>query len=73
MRHTGISCHFAQHGHEGETARWAGNSPDEMHRSYKELVSKADAAKFWNFYPDGIRVEEVDFGKSDGKSQAETA
>ena len=73
MRHTAISCHFAQHGHEGDTARWAGNSPDEMHRSYKELVSKADAERFWNAYPDGNRVEKVDFGKSAGKSAAKSA
>jgi integrase len=73
MRHTAISCHFAQHGHEGDTARWAGNSPDEMHKSYKQLVSKADAAIFWNIYPEKNKVVSPAFCKSSCKSAAESA
>src|SRR5205823_4433814 len=41
MRHTAISNHFAHHKHEGETASWAGNSPNVIHRHYKALVKEA--------------------------------
>jgi integrase/recombinase XerD len=73
LRHTGVSHHLAFHGHEGETARWAGNSPSVIHRHYKEIVKKVDTAKFWNIFPDGTRVEKVNFGKAEVDSGAETA
>ena len=35
MRHTALSNNFAHNKHEGETASWAGNSPNIIHRHYK--------------------------------------
>ena len=52
LRHTAISFHFAQWKHEGETASWAGNSPDIVHRHYRALVQASDAASFWKLQPD---------------------
>jgi hypothetical protein len=57
LRHTAISMHFAQHQHEGRTAAWAGNSPDMIHRHYKGLVSKADAAQFWAISPSASKAK----------------
>jgi integrase len=51
MRHTAISYHFALYEHEGKTAKWAGNSPDIVHRKYKGLVKPADVPKFWSIAP----------------------
>jgi integrase len=47
LRHTAISMHLAKHQHEGQTAAWAGNSPDIIQRHYKGLVKSKDAAEFW--------------------------
>lgn len=47
MRHTAISMHLAAHQHEGQTATWAGNSPDIIQKHYKGLVRPAEAAAFW--------------------------
>ncbi len=52
LRHTGISNHYAKHQHEGETAAWAGNSPDVIHRHYKGLVSQKDVKAFWSIRPE---------------------
>jgi hypothetical protein len=54
MRHTAISNHFAFHKHEGETASWAGNSPNVIHRHYKALVKEADAKEFWEITPNNV-------------------
>jgi integrase len=51
LRHTAISNHFAWCQHEGQTASWAGNSPDMIHRHYKGLVDSADAKEFWSIVP----------------------
>lgn len=51
LRHTAISYHFAMFKHEGQTAQWAGNSPDMIHRHYKGLVEPAEAAEFWDIRP----------------------
>lgn len=51
LRHTGISMHLAAHQHEGQTANWAGNSPDIIQRHYKGLVRPADAKDFWTITP----------------------
>lgn len=51
MRHTAISYHFALFEHEGKTAKWAGNSPDIVHRKYKGLVKPSDVHKFWSITP----------------------
>jgi len=56
LRHTGISNHFALHEHEGKTALWAGNSPDMIHRHYKGLVSKREAAEFFGITPDSGKI-----------------
>jgi integrase/recombinase XerD len=48
MRHTAISHKLVQCQHEGETAIWAGNSPNVVQKFYKGLVAKkSDAAAFW--------------------------
>jgi len=47
LRHSGISYHLAQHQHEGQTATWAGNSPDIIMRHYRGLVRPAEAEAFW--------------------------
>jgi hypothetical protein len=54
MRHTAISNHFPHNKHEGETASWAGNSPNVIHRHYKPLVKEADAKEFWEITPDNV-------------------
>jgi integrase len=54
MRHTAISNHFAFHKHEGETASWAGNSPNIIHRHYKALVKEADAKEYWEISPTSV-------------------
>ena len=51
LRHTAVSYHYALHEHEGKTAKWAGNSPDIVHRKYKGLVKIADVPKFWSIAP----------------------
>jgi integrase len=51
LRHTAISNHYAWTKHEGETATWAGNSPDMIHRHYKGLVEPEEAKEFWNIRP----------------------
>lgn len=59
LRHTGISNHLAEHENEGKTASWAGNSPTEIHRSYKGLVTKAQAAEFWNIHPPSEKAGKI--------------
>jgi site-specific recombinase XerD len=55
MRHTAISNHFAHHKHEGETASWAGNSPNVIHRHYKALVKETEAKEFWEITPQNVK------------------
>jgi integrase len=57
LRHTAISNHFAYFKHEGQTAAWAGNAPDMIHRHYKGLVDEADAKEYWGINPDSKIVE----------------
>ena len=52
MRHTAISNHLAMFKHEGQTAVWAGNSPDVIQQHYKGLVKSKDAEEFWGIRPD---------------------
>jgi len=40
--------------HERETANWAGNSPNVIHRHYKALVKEADAKEFWEITSDNV-------------------
>ena len=51
LRHTAISHHLAHGQHEGETATWAGNSPNMIHRHYKGLVKAKEAEAFWSIKP----------------------
>jgi len=55
LRHTGISCHYRDHGDEGLTAAWAGNSPDMIHTHYRALVSAKDAKAFFGIMPKAKR------------------
>ena len=59
IRHTAISNHFAHHKHEGETASWAGNSPNVIQRHYKALVKEAEAREFWEIKPQNVEGEIV--------------
>jgi integrase len=59
LRHTAISNHFSYFKHEGQTASWAGNSPDMIHRHYKGLVDEADAKEFWSIRPDGDKIVQM--------------
>lgn len=52
LRHTAISMHLTAHKHEGETAAWAGNSPNVIHRHYKGLVKDGEAKEFWGITPE---------------------
>ncbi len=42
---------LAKHQHEGQTASWAGNSPDIIQKHYKGLVKPKDAIEFWQLTP----------------------
>ncbi len=55
MRHTAIRNHFAHHKHEDETASWAGNSPNVIHRHYKALLKAVDAKEFWTITPATVK------------------
>jgi integrase len=54
LRHTALSNHYAKHKDERDTAGWAGNKPDTLHRYYKGLVTEAEAGQFWELRPDNI-------------------
>jgi integrase len=52
-RHTFISMHVERYENAHKTAKEANNSAGEIEESYRHLVSKADAAKFWQIMPPG--------------------
>ena len=54
LRHTALSYHLGHHKHEGETAAWAGNSPNTLQKSYKGLVTPEDCAAYWSLTPDNL-------------------
>jgi integrase len=57
LRHTAITYHFAKSNHEGETAVWAGNSPDIIHKHYKGRIKgdrKKAVAEFWSLKPSNV-------------------
>jgi integrase len=68
LRHTGISCHLAHFEHEGQTAAWAGNSPNIVQRHYKGLVPRQDATAFWEIRPSDFSGNVVSpaFGQAAG-------
>lgn len=57
VRHTGITYHLAYVQHEGQTATWAGNSPNIVHTNYKGLVRAKEAAVFWDLRPDNLSAK----------------
>jgi len=74
LRHTAVSYHFALYEHEGKTAKWAGNSPDIVHRKYKGLVKTADVPRFWSIAPEVPGdVLQLNMGKDHGDSNANPA
>jgi hypothetical protein len=52
---------FALYKHEGESAIWAGNSPNVIHRHYKALVKEAEAKKFWGITPATVKSKIANF------------
>ncbi len=61
LRHSAVSYHLARCQHEGETAAWAGNSPNVIQAHYRALVKPAEAAKFWTIAPETLKGEIVQF------------
>jgi integrase len=51
LRHAFCTYHFALNQNENATAAQAGNSPAMIHAHYKELVTKAEAEKWFNVFP----------------------
>lgn len=47
LRHTGVSMLMAEWEDEGKVAATLGNSPTILHAHYRELVSRAEAKRFW--------------------------
>ena len=52
MRHTALSARLAEGRSEGEVATWAGNSPEELHKRYKGLMTRKQAETFWSIRPE---------------------
>jgi integrase len=50
-RHTFISMHVAHSGDMGKTATEAATSVEKIKSNYLDLVSKADATRYWNIFP----------------------
>ncbi len=57
LRHTAISYHLALHQNEGETALWAGSSPDIIQRHYRGLVKRKEAELFWSIKPSCLKQD----------------
>ena len=51
IRHTSLSYRLALVKHEGEAARWAGNSPQVLFTHYAGIVREADAKAYWQLTP----------------------
>ncbi len=51
MRHTSLSYRLALVKHEGEVARWAGNSPQILFTHYAGIVREPDAKAYWQLTP----------------------
>jgi len=51
LRHTSLSYRLALVKHEGEVARWAGNSPQILFTHYAGIIREADARVYWQLTP----------------------
>ena len=51
MRHTFVSAHYVLHG-EAATVAQAGHSAQELHASYRDLLSRDEAAAIFGIQPD---------------------
>jgi hypothetical protein len=51
LRHTCASMLMATWEDEGKVAASLGNSPTILHAHYRELVSRAEAKRFWGIMP----------------------
>ena len=52
LRHAFISAHFAAYSDEGLTAAQAGNSPDVIHRHYKQLMTRKEGEAWFAVAPE---------------------
>lgn len=57
LRHTALSYKYALTKSDTETAAWAGNSADVLHRHYRGLVTPEEAATYWNLRPDNLEIK----------------
>jgi integrase len=64
LRHTALSHHFAKHKNEGNTAYWAGNSPETIHRFYRGLFTEAEATVFWGLQPRDVDAKAAPLPKA---------
>ncbi len=65
MRHTFVSAHYVLHG-EALTVAQAGHSAQELHASYRDLMSKAEAEAIFAILPDPT----ADYAETAGKRLA---
>jgi integrase len=52
LRHSFISAHFAAHSDENLTAAQAGNSPEMVHKHYKELLTRKEGEAWFAVAPE---------------------
>lgn len=55
LRHTALSYHFAKTVNDQQTAQWAGNSPEVLHRHYRGLVTQKDSDQYWSLMPEAFQ------------------
>lgn len=60
LRHTCASMHLAHFANETSTALQMGHSVDVLHRHYKGLVLKEDAARFWELLPGRVAEQDLE-------------
>jgi len=54
LRHAFVSAHFALHADEGLTAKEAGNSPQMVHKDYKELLTQKQGEAWFAVRPEPL-------------------
>ena len=57
LRHSAASYHLAHFGDENQTALQMGHSPQVLIDHYRTLVTKEDAAEFWDIRPGNTDLE----------------